>query len=428
MFIRLPAVIASLIGVILAGALNDFSAAVMVSIIVAALCVLDAALAPSPTRLNVTRTGAASTRVGQEARAELTIVNPTRRTITGHLRDAWPPSVNVSPSRHYFRLRAQSSQTFPVVYSPSRRGTAHSDAVTIRTNGPLGFAGRQWSMPTDWQLTVLPPFTARRHIPSRVRQLREMDGRALLLVRGEGTEFDSLREYVAGDDVRAIDWRSTARLGETVVRTWRPERDRHVIVVLDAGRAGALRVSDAPAFDAFIEAALLQCAIAQRAGDRVSVVALSDAVQARLLSQRSATITHHVARALADVEPSLHATDWTGLPHQIATMTNRPAFVVILTTLGGGTPASGLIDAVAQLDQSHTVLIGSAQAEPFKWPDKPEAKDAFDQAAYERSQIEAKNLMRTIERAGGFVVRAEADKLPTAVVDTYIELKARGRL
>lgn len=261
-----------------------------------------------------------------------------------------------------------------------------------------------------------------------MRQLRELDGRALLLVRGEGTEFDSLREYVAGDDVRAIDWRSTARLGETVVRTWRPERDRQVVVVLDSGRAGALRVSDAPAFDAFIEAALLQAAIAQRAGDRVSIMAFDADVRARLVGEQGRAITHTVAQTLADVEPTLHATDWTSLPVHVAAITKRPALVVILTTLGGGTPASGLLDVIPELKRSHTVMIASTQADPFTRPEKMDPEAAFNRAAYERSQIEAKNLMRTIERAGAMVVRARADDLPVAVVDTYLELKARGRL
>ena len=67
-----------------------------------------------------------------------------------------------------------------------------------------------------------------------------------VLIRGQGTEFDSLREYVVGDDVRSIDWRATARRADVVVRTWRPERDRRVVIVLDTGRTSAGRVGVDP--------------------------------------------------------------------------------------------------------------------------------------------------------------------------------------
>ena len=80
-------------------------------------------------------------------------------------------------------------------------------------------------------------------------------------MRGQGTEFDSLREYVLGDDVRSIDWRATARRSDVVVRTWRPERDRQVVLVLDTGRTSAGRVGGAPRLESALDAALLLAAL-----------------------------------------------------------------------------------------------------------------------------------------------------------------------
>ena len=103
-----------------------------------------------------------------------------------------------------------------------------------------------------------------------------------VLIRGQGTEFDSLREYVVGDDVRSIDWRATARRADVVVRTWRPERDRRVVIVLDTGRTSAGRVgvdptagdpSGWPRLDWSMDAALLLAALASRAGDHVDFIA-----------------------------------------------------------------------------------------------------------------------------------------------------------
>ena len=64
--------------------------------------------------------------------------------------------------------------------------------------------------------------------------------------RATGSKPDELREYVIGDDVRSIDWRATARRADVVVRTWRPERDRRVVIVLDTGRTSAGRVGVDP--------------------------------------------------------------------------------------------------------------------------------------------------------------------------------------
>ena len=86
---------------------------------------------------------------------------------------------------------------------------------------------------------MLPRFTSRRHLPEKLAKLRTSRREPAIRGRGQGTEFDALREYVVGDDVRSIDWRGTARRGDVVVRTWRPERYRRVRCVLDTGRTSA---------------------------------------------------------------------------------------------------------------------------------------------------------------------------------------------
>src|SRR5690606_30293595 len=130
--------------------------------------------------------------------------------------------------------------------TPTRRGDREAVTVTGRSLGPFGVAGRQGAHRVPWSVRVLPPFLSRKHLPSRLARLRELEGQHPVLVRGQGTEFDSLREYVIGADVRSIDWRATARRHDVVVRTWRPERDRRVLIVVDTGRTSAGRVGTAP--------------------------------------------------------------------------------------------------------------------------------------------------------------------------------------
>ena len=131
-------------------------------------------------------------------------------------------------------------------------------------------------------MRVLPPFTSRKFLPEKLARLRQIDGAVVVRQRGQGSEFDSLREYVIGDDVRAIDWRATARARDVVVRTWRPERDRHIVLAIDTGRTSAARIGDEPRLDAALDAGLLLAAVAARAGDRVALVAADTRVRARL--------------------------------------------------------------------------------------------------------------------------------------------------
>src|ERR1700684_509289 len=135
-------------------------------------------------------------------------------------------------------------------------------------------AGRQGGPQVPWSLRVLPPFGSRRHLPEKLARLRQLDGQHVSLLRGQGSEFDSLREYVVGDDVRSIDWRSSARRVGVLVRTLRHERGRRLPIVLDTGRTAAGRVAGVPRLDTSMDAALLLTALASRAGDRIDLIAV----------------------------------------------------------------------------------------------------------------------------------------------------------
>ncbi len=260
----------------------------------AVACACDFALAAPVRRLGLTRSGDTSARLGETADVTLTVTNPSGRPLRAHLRDAWPPSswqpgTEIEASRHSLTVPPGERRRVTTRLRPTRRGDRQADRVTIRSYGPLGLFTRQGTHKVPWTVRVLPPFTSRKHLPSKLARLRELDGRTSVLTRGEGTEFDSLREYVPGDDTRSIDWRATARQSAVAVRTWRPERDRHILLALDTGRTSAGRVGDAPRLDSSMDAALLLAALASRAGDRVDLLAYDRRVRALVQGRPPAT-------------------------------------------------------------------------------------------------------------------------------------------
>src|SRR5947207_2574859 len=165
------------------------------------------------------------------------------------------------------------------------------------------------ALAAPWTVRVLPPFHSRRHLPEKLSRLRQLDGQHRALLRGQGSEFDSLREYVIGDDVRSIDWRATARLRDVMVRTWRPERDRQILIVLDTGRTSAGRVAGTPRLDTSMDAALLLTALASRAGDPIDFLAFDRRVRARVVGAPRSAVLSSVPDAMAAIEPELGGAD-----------------------------------------------------------------------------------------------------------------------
>lgn len=399
----------------------------------AILC--DYALAAPVRTLRFTRSGDTSVRLGDVAAVELLVENPSGRRLRADVRDAWPPSswpagADLAASRHRVTVPAGERRRLTTLLRPTRRGDRHADRVTVRSYGPLRLAARQGSHQVPWKVRVLPPFTSRKHLPSKLARLRELDGRTSVLSRGEGTEFDSLREYVPGDDTRSIDWRATARQTTVAVRTWRPERDRHILLVLDTGRTSAGRVGDVPRLDAAMDAALLLTALAARAGDRVDLLAYDRQVRARVQGRAAGDVLPAMVDAMATLEPVLVETDARGLSAAALAGAPRRSLVVLLTSLDAAPIEEGLLPVLPQLTQRHTVVVASV-ADPHAdemTNSRGTAGKVYEAAAGAQAQTQRRNTAEQLRRHGVTVVDAKPEDLAPALADAYLALKAAGRL
>ncbi|MFD7547227.1 DUF58 domain-containing protein [Streptomyces sp. NPDC059816] len=398
-------------------------------------CACDFALAAPVRRLGLTRSGDTSVRLGDPAEVTLTVTNPGGRPLRARLRDAWPPSTwrpgtETDASRHRLTVPPGERRRVTTRLLPTRRGDRRADRVTIRSYGPLGLFTRQGSHEVPWTVRVLPPFHSRKHLPSKLARLRELDGRTSVLTRGEGTEFDSLREYVPGDDTRSIDWRATARHSSVAVRTWRPERDRHILLVLDTGRTSAGRVGDAPRLDASMDAALLLAALASRAGDRVDLLAHDRRVRALVQGKTGGKLLPALVNAMATLEPELVETDARSLTATALRCAPRRSLIVLLTGLDAAPIEEGLLPLLPQLTRRHTVVL-AAVADPHiaAMAGARGTVDAvYQAAAAAQAQEERRRTAERLGRHGVTVVDATPDTLAPALADAYLALKAAGRL
>jgi uncharacterized protein (DUF58 family) len=281
-----------------------------------------------------------------------------------------------------------------------------------------------------WTVRVLPPFLSRKHLPAKLARLRQLDGQHLSLIRGQGSEFDSLREYVVGDDVRSIDWRSSAKRSDVVVRTWRPERDRRVVLVLDTGRTSAGRVAGLPRLDAAMDAALLLAALASRAGDRVDLLAVDRHVRARVVGASRNEVLPRMTDAMALLDSELAESDGDLMASTLLATARQRCLVVLLTDLNSAALELGLLPRLGLLVRRYQLVV-AATADP-RLAELASARDdaaaVYQAAAAERASAERARVAALLVRRGVEVIDAPPDRLPSALADSYLSLKAAGRL
>lgn len=396
----------------------------------ALLVLADAFAVPDPAAITVRRDSPGQVRLGKEAQGRLLLTNPTPRPAVLEIRDAWNPTAGLAEQRARLRVPSRERRAVTQRFLPTRRGDHSSRVLLIASIGRLGLARRTARAEAPGRLLALHPFGARRHLPSRVRRLREIEGLAAIHQRGQGTEFDSLRDFVDGDDVRSIDWRATARRRSVVVRTWRPERDRHVLIVVDTSRTSASRLGDSTRLDTAFDAALLLTALAGQAGDRVDLLCIDRIPHVSVLGSTRTTVLNDMVSATAAVHPALVETDWELAASTITRRARKGSLVVLVTPIEESVIHSGLLPVTARLSRDHPLIVASV-ADPALEElasGRGDLETVYRAAAAEQARTRRAGVAHALERTGAHVIDAPPEKAPQGVADAYLMLKAAGRL
>src|SRR5581483_11640524 len=214
---------------------------------------------------------------------------------------------------------------------------------------------------------------------------------------------------------------------EVLVRTWRPERDRRILVVLDTGRTSAGRVGDEPRLDTSMDAALL---LAAHAGDRIDLLAFDRRIRARVMAAPRTDVLRAFTDAMAPLDAELIESDSAAMTSAILAHTRQRCLVVLLTDLNPAALAEGLLRPLPLLASRHVLLLG-ARADPRLnklAAGRGEAAAVYAAAAAERARAERAAMAARLRQRGVTVVDAPPGRLPSALADAYLDLKAAGRL
>jgi uncharacterized protein (DUF58 family) len=427
---------AAVVALLVVFVLPSWLGVLVMSSALAAVVLFDMASVARARDVTLSRDPLTTVRLGRTTEVELTVLNTGTRIVRGTLWDDWPDSARAGTRTHRLDLAPNTLTRFHTTLTPTYRGDRVAGPVTLRLIGPLGVAGRQTRHIVPARVRALPAFRSERLLQSKVKRLQHLEGRNVANLRGQGTEFDSFREYVAGDDVRAIDWRATARATDVMVRTWRPERNRHMMLLLDTGRISAGRVGspdhidDGTRLDASIDAALLLGGLAAAAGDSVDLLAFDRKVRAEVRGVGGKSLQLKLMHAMAGITPALVDTDSAGLVRAAIQRTRRRSLVVWFTGLDGAAVQENLLPVLPALAQRHRVLIVSVTDPEVAAAaaHRDTLADLYAAATAETILAERALVQESLRRKGIAVVAAPPDRLAEALADEYLELKRSGTM
>lgn len=393
---------------------------------------LDWALAPGQSRFRIERRLPPVLALGAEGRITWVVHNTTSRSVTVRLADELAPSLRPSTRRARLRVPARGRIEATATLLPARRGRFDIDEMTVRIQGPLGLMARQGTRRVVGGLRVYPPFKSRDEAELRINRARILEvGLRSARGLGGGTEFEQLRDYGPDDEFRRIDWAATARTGKAIVRTYRAERNQTVLILLDNGRVMAARVDDVPRVEHAMDAVMMLTTVATRLGDRCGLVAFDSDVRAVVPPARQREQLSRVTEAMYTLEPQLTESDYAGAFSFAVSRFRKRALLVILTDLVEQAVGESLLPALPLIVRSHLVVVaGVRDPDVERWagevPDGPEA--TYRKAAAVSALDERARAVARLRGYGATVIDAAPGDLAPRLADTYLKVKATGRL
>lgn len=357
--------------------------------------------------------------------------NPSRHRLLVRVRETPPSVIDLAAGRERrVVLPPGASVRDEQLFVPLQRGKSSGGKLHLRVLGPWGLAWRQGSRALPWDVTVYPSLklAALRALPAQTQRRRDAGFRNIRRI-GEGRLFESIKEWVPGDEMRTIDWKATARRGKLMSRQYEDERRQQVMMVIDAGRLLTAEIDGRPRLEAAIDAALDLAHAAVEHDDNIGLLVFADEVLQFVPPTRGRRALRQVLEALAAVEGRLVEPNYPAAFAYLASRSRKRSLTVLFTDVIDRTASDAFVAQAGSLRPRHlplAVTLRDPGLERLATSRANTADDAFQRAAAEEL-LEARDAaLGELRSHGVLVLDVLPDGAARAVVEQYERLKRRA--
>jgi len=388
---------------------------------------------PRPEQVEVLRLWHDPLGLAEQAQVTLEAVNHSRVSISAQIFDEAPETVSAGlPGGELLSIHAGNSCSLTYAISPSARGDAEFHDVWLKYRTAWNLAERWARARLSQSVRVYPSLREARKLRLYLIRCRQIElEKRLKHQRGQGREFESLREYRSGDEFRDISWKATARRGKLITKIYQVERSQTLWLVIDAGRLLRARINGLAKLDYAINAALGLAQVALYSGDRVALLAYGRKPQQRVAPNRGSAHLRILLESMAQVRAEGVEADHMLATEVLLSSQNRRSLVVWMTDLAETAATPEVIECTAALAKRHLVLfVVMAQNElqnlALEGPEN--VHEMYRQSAAIEILQRREVLLTRLRRQGALIVQAAPQGISTALANKYIEVKERSLL
>ncbi len=406
--------------------------AIALGVVLVAAVVADAALGPRATAVIVQRIPPEHFALGIDAQLSYEAENRSEVAVRAGIVETPLRVLRFGVDELAGELPPHSRVTLRRPVTPVARGADELGRIYFWYENVLGLLRRRGCVNAPEAIRVYPDLSAvERYGALHVRNRSIEAGLRRMRLRGAGTEFESLREWSAGDDFRTVDWKATARRGKLMVAQHEVERSQSVMLLLDCGRLMTARIEGGRKLDYAVTAALSLATIAGLASDRVGLVAFAHDILAASAPRSTRSSAARLSDLLYDLEPRFEEANYSRAFAYLRHHLHKRSMIVFLTDVIDPLAQAAIMTEMGSLARHHLLIcvfmndaaIGAALR------DEPQSVGEAYRSNVALGLANERRLAKTmLERCGATVIDVPARQLSTALIDEYLRVKRRGLL
>jgi uncharacterized protein (DUF58 family) len=380
-------------------------------------------------RVEVKRLPISRLSIGRENAINLTVRSGKQPAIV-QIRDRYPEAFVASQPRLQATLPSSHTEELTYTVRPAQRGEFEWGNLYVRQLSPWRLMWHGWTVPNRQSVAVYPDLIGLRSLSIRLT-LQTTGNIRRARRQGMGTEFAELREYATGDDPRLIDWKATARRDRLLVRVLEPEQEQTLIVLLDRGRLMTAQVSGLARFDWGLNATLALALAGLHRGDRVGIGVFDRQMHTWIPPERGQHQLAKLIDQLTPIQPELLEPDYVGAVTTTTMRQTRRALVVLITEVIDATASIELLSAMGRLAPRHLpfcVTLRDPQIDRQAHQLTIDVPQTYARAVALDLLTQRQLAFAKLKQQGVMILDAPANQISEALVDRYLQLKARNQL
>lgn len=402
------------------------------NLLLVACAVADGLAAARPSRaVRVERTVDEELSLGAANPVVIAMQGLTGAPLSVTVRDEPPYQFELdSPVQRTVALRPDRALRITYHVTPQAKGDFRFGDIFIEYPGRLGLVVQKGRIPAAQSVKVYPNLREmeKYELLARRGRLMQMGLRSAKL-RGGGSEFESLREYVQGDEYKKIDWSATARRGKLISRQYEAERSQNIVLLLDTGRTMLQPVRKMAKLDYVVNTALMLAYVAAASDDKVGLMAFDADIRAFLPPAKSKAQVYQILEHLYNLEARMVESDYKDAFRILATRWRRRSLVVLFTDLVDPESSAEILDAVQIIKTLHRVVCVTVsdpnivQAAKLI-PDTP--TDVYQKAVAQQVLHDRRQAISILKRRGVWTIDSPPESLSADLINHYLDLKSRS--